>query len=250
MNSLYKSIVSLKSFYPSPKVNFLFGELVKCALSDNDLGLSPAQKAKIQLKCSNAEYELEKHWAKRIISSKKPKQEIKNFPYYENYEKLTKLEWFSLLSCSTHKKHNIVFIGGGPLPLTAIILAEKYKCKVTVLDVDDEACELSLKIVKKLGLCKNLEILKKDGASFENYKNYNAVIVAALAGLEFKSKEKILKKIKEDAKPKTHILARSSWGAREILYKPLDSNVYKIFKPVLEVYPVSDIINSVVIFEN
>lgn len=250
MNDLYSQITSLKNLAPSRKINKLFEELVKTALSESTNTLSSKKMARLQLTCAKAEYELEKYWALKIINSKNPRIEILKFPYYANYEKLTQMEWFSLLSCTKHKSHKAAFVGSGPLPLTAIILASKYKVKTTILDIDEDAVGISMKLIKKLNLEKKIIVKNADGAKFEKYSKFNLIFVAALAGVNAKTKENILKKIRNDTKKGTHILARSSWGMREILYKPLDQKIFKILKPVIEVRPHNDVVNSVVIFEN
>lgn len=251
INKLYKDILNLDSLKPTYKVNKLFSSLVSYVLDPNNKNtLKETELEKLQEICSRAEYELEKHWAKKIIESDNPLKTLRKFPYFSNYRKLTQMEWFSLLSCTTHKTHKVVFVGGGPLPLTAIVMAQQYTDKITVLDIDETACELSSQLVRKLKLDKKIEIIKTDASKFENYKNYNAFVVAALAGANMNSKRKILQKIKKDSPKLSHILARSSWGLREILYKPLDKKLYDIFEPVIEVKPKNDVVNSFVIFNS
>lgn len=249
--SLYKKIVSLKSLKPSKSVNQAFSNLVSYALNpQNDLSLNQKQISKLQMICSEAEYELEKYWVNKILKSKDPKKTLEDFPYINNYRKLTQMEWDTLLSCTTHTSHKILFAGGGPLPLTAIILAQHYVDKVTVIDVDKEACDLAIQLTNKLGLDKKIEFIHTDASNFGHYSDFNVILVAALAGVESKTKEKILKKIKINSKPQTHILARSSWGLREILYRPIEKDLYKLFNPIVEVHPQNDVVNSVVVFSN
>jgi nicotianamine synthase len=249
MKDLYKKIISLKNLTPTHKVNSLFEKLVEYVLSGKDLKLSTRQRNRLQSVCAQAEYELEKYWAERIIKSKNPQKEIKKFPYYQNYQKLTKMEWSALLSCAQHRDHKIIFVGGGPLPLTSIILAKNYGQRIRALDKDETACQLSQIVIKKLNLSGKIKITKDDGAKFNLYKNFNVIIVSALAGLNLKEKEKIFQKIKENAKPGSHILARSSFGTRTILYKPLSQRIYQMFKPILEIRPQNEVINSIVIFQ-
>jgi len=248
---LYKKIISLKSLKPSKSTNQTFASLVSFVLDhQNTVSLNKKQINKLQTICSKAEYELERYWVKRILRSKDSAEELEKFPYIDNYRKLTQMEWYSLLSYTTHKSHNVLFAGGGPLPLTAIILAQKYIGKVTVIDTDKHACELATKLINKIGLDKKINVINADAEGFANYADFNVVMVAALAGVEDDTKKKILEKIKSDSKTNTHILARSSWGLREILYRPIDKDLYKLFNPIVEVRPQNDVVNSVVIFSN
>lgn len=252
LKALYQEISTLSSLAPSPKVNQLFQKLVAFALDPKmfESELSSKEIAHLQQLCAQAEFEMEAYWVKRVLASKDPKAELLLFPYYKNYEKLTKLEWFSLLSCENHLSHSVLFIGSGPLPLTAIVLAENYIDKLTVLDYDDEAINLSMRLIKKLGLEKKITVVKGDAKTFSDYKTFNTVFVAALAGALPKDKQEILQKLKTDTPNQSHIIARSSWGAREILYTPIDNKLFQLFKPLIEVRPHNDVVNSIIIFEN
>lgn len=249
LKTLYNKITSLESYKPSKNVNTLFSKLVKVALTEgSSSSLTANELTNLQRICSLSEFELEKHWAEKLITNKKPLDEIESFPYINNYRKLTKMEWYSLLSCSKHEDHNILFVGGGPLPLTAIILASEYDNKVTILEKDDEAANISMQLITKLKLSDKINVIKIDASKFDGYKNFNVIMVAALAGINKNVKKKILSKIKSQSKNGIHVLARSSWGMREILYRPIDSDIFKLFKTEIEVRPHNDIVNSVIIF--
>ncbi len=251
IGKLYKELVALKSYYPSKRVNYLFTQLVQYVLNPESKNIfSEEEVRKLQKICQTAEYEMEKFWAHKIIQSKNHKKTMQDFPYIENYRKLTQLEWFSLLSCTTHKTHSICFIGGGPLPLTAIILAQKYAQTITILDKDRLACKIAKKLVERLNLGNKITIIEADGSQYKDYKMFNVIMVAALAGMDRTGKEKIMLKIKQCAHKEAHILARSSWGMRKLLYRPLDQGLSRLFNPIMEVRPQNDVINSVVIFKN
>ncbi len=248
---LFNKIISLKSFRPSKETNQVFSKLVSYTLNPkNSISITKTQINKLQKMCSESEYELEKYWANKIINADDPKDALSQFPYYSNYTKLTQLEWHTLLSCSHHNNHNVVFAGGGPLPLTAIVMVKNYVKKVTVLEVDKTAYNLSLQLVKKLGLSKKVTIVNTDAASFKDYSKFNVIVVAALAGVNKNAKIGIFHKIKKESSPESHILARSSSGLREMLYRPIDKSFYKMFKPVVEVHPQNDVVNSVIVFSN
>lgn len=251
IKSLYHQINRLEDLKPSKKVNTLFSKLVELSLNTETYNnLSGLEIKNLQTICSKSEFEMEKYWSTRIIRDKNPKLALTKFPYFSNYKKLTRMEWYSLVGCSNHQSHNALFIGGGPLPLSAIVLALDFGIDVTVLEKDINAVKLSEKLIRKLGLAKRIKVIHKEASSFDNYNDFTFVVVAALAGLNTSDKVKILKKIKDNINPNSHILARSSWGIRKILYRPLDKSVFKMFKPQIEVRPHNDIVNSIVIFSS
>ncbi len=248
IKKLFERIKNLPSYAPSKEVNGLFSELVSKATNTKDEErLTPKEHIRLRDMCAVAEYELEKHWALKISSGE---NDLLDFPYYENYADLTKIEMSALTLCKSHMKHRILFVGGGPLPMTAIILARTYGLRLTVIDNDPFAAELSLAVIRKLKLDKMIKVVLADACFFEKYQKFNTVFVAALAGAGYEQKERIFRRIKNRCEKETHIIARSSAGKRAMLYAPLPKSVYSILAPIFEISPYNRIINSVVIFKN
>lgn len=242
---LVKRIKALKSFVPNDEVNSVFSDLVKLALTSRDkIDISREDFDYIQKSAALAEYELEKDSVLQILDDKK---KLEEFIYYNNYIKLTRIEWNSLLSCRLHKNHKVLFVGSGPLPLTGLILAKDYGCHVTLMDISSEAIDLSKKLVSKLELSDNIDVVNSDALSFDKYQDFDVIYLAALAGISKGLKKKILDKIKSDSSEKVHLIARSSFGNREILYKPLTDDDIEGFKIDLEVKPHNDVVNSFLI---
>ncbi len=249
IEQIYTSILAFKSLKPNNEVNTAFENLVRYSLSQHKIELDVRKISRLQKICSKAEYELELHWSKLIAKSDNSWEKLRQFPYHKNYQGLTKMEWLSLLGCTNHKSHSVLFIGGGPLPLTAIELAKNYNIPVTVLERVKEAAVLSNKLITKLQLGDRVKILQRDAARFQDYSKYNVIFLAALAGVKADEKTRILSLFKTHAKSGTHILARSSWGNRKLLYKPLNVREIMMLKPILEVRPHNDVVNSVIIFQ-
>ena len=245
LKRLYKEIISLKNLKPSPQVNGLFEALVKKALDECDHETLTLQERKnLNCVCSLAEYELEKYWSEKVISGE---AHIEEFPYFSNYKALARLEWHALQACSRHSDHKGLFVGGGPLPLTAIIFAQEYGIPMAVIDNDVRAVKLARAVVKRIGLERQIKILRGEAELFTKYKNYNLIVVAALAGSTKTKKENIFLWIKKNAAPGTHIIGRSSWGRRRLLYPEIPRSVYRIFEPIMRIHPHNDIVNSIVL---
>ncbi len=244
MKSITQAVLNLKDVSPNPKTNQTFSNLVEWVVANPTAPISLSKKKLflLQKKCALAEYELEKYWSTKDITK---------FPYYQNYLDLAKLEWESFQSCyhPSKDKRKVLFIGSGPIPFTAIILAQKYGVSSLLIDTDDEAVRLSTNLIKKLNLSHKISIQKISGQEFQDYDKYGIIYLAALAGIASTEKLSILKKIYSLAKPHTHILCRSSWGSRKLLYKPLSSTVKNYFKPIIEIRPHNHIINSFLVFE-
>ena len=102
------------------------------------------------------------------------------FWYRENYKELTALELAHLQqvghrpSASDH----VVFVGGGPLPFSAIEYMLQSGAKITVVEQNPWAVQLSTVLIKQLGL-KNVAVEYASGERFD-YKGATHLIVAAL----------------------------------------------------------------------
>lgn len=251
LQSLYSKIGQLKDLQPSVNNNYLFSSLVSHALEPSIIStLSEFQITNLQRVCGLAEYELEKHWSLKIISSKNPQESMEKFPYYQNYRQLTRLEWAAVNGVlNPNNLQRWLFVGGGPLPLTAIILAQEFDIKVKILDFNKEAIDHSRKITKSLELEDIVEVEESRGEDFLNYFDHQIIFVAALAGLGKNDKQNIFKRIAERGNKGSLVLARSSYGNRRILYPELDLFLYRGFEPLFEMRPYNNVVNSAVVFQ-
>ena len=250
LKEIYQELQTYTSLKPSPRITELFTQLVTLSLQyDRKIPFPPSKQEKLQVMCSCAEYELEKYWADTLIASEKPHDVLTSFPYYKNYVDLTRLEWKSFQGCAHHHDHKILFIGGGPLPLTSIVLAEKHNISSTILDSDLHAVIQARRVIKKLGLEDKISVIRSAGETFDGFSNFNVIFVAALAGIDATVKEDIFKTIKKECPEKSHVIARSAWNNRKLLYKPLSKQVFSILKPEIRVDTYNEIVNSFIIFK-
>lgn len=132
-NKILNIIINLKTIddlEPNPKINRLFEELIHLIIPyqpDNILSL--LMKDQYLLRnysilhkiCASAEYQLERHWANKIILSRNPKETLTQFPYYSNYVRLISKEVGLLRRLNKNRIERAVFVGSGPLPLTSIL---------------------------------------------------------------------------------------------------------------------------------
>ena len=74
----------------------------------------------------------------------------------------------------------IVFIGSGPLPMTAIDMHLQTGAKIVCVDNDPEAVLLSRQMIENLGLSGSISVHQAEGDKFD-YAGSDVVFVAALA---------------------------------------------------------------------
>ena len=247
---LFKEIRSLKTLSPSPETNQAFSKLVAFCLSadEKDITLEPQDIVKLQSLSSLAESEMEAYWAKRIIASKNPHKELSRFWYYENYAMLTDLEYANV--SLVHKNiEKVLFVGGGPLPLTAILLCQKYGLLCTILERERASSQIAVQLVQALGLHATVSVETIDAMEYRHYGDFDLIFVAALVGNPSTIKDCIIETIHANMKKNTLLLCRHAHGAKKLLYPPISNTTIEKMKPIVEVIPSDSIINSFFILQ-
>jgi len=146
----YTQLKKIKNFTPRKKVNKILSALYRYSIESSHDYIQNMQYVKdIRNFCTRSEEEMEKYYSHIFSVSPDPHQEISRFMYFKNYELLSRLEFTNLSYFYPHIKH-ILFLGSGPLPLSAICLVQNYGVHVTLLDMSFEALELSRVLVAKL----------------------------------------------------------------------------------------------------
>lgn len=98
---------------------------------------------------------------------------------------------------------NILCIGGGPCPYTAIMMHQLTGAPVTVID-NNHACVMqSADLIKRLRLENSIRIICGEGEAI-NCKGFTVIHLA----LQISTKEKVLKKLFERAENGVKILVR------------------------------------------
>lgn len=194
--------------------------------------------------CSESEYLLEEHWAEKIISepdTEKALARLKSFPYYDNYEDLTRLEISTMLAADPMMPAKVAFIGSGPLPLTSLCFLSSLKSGVLpgdhatnppyfahrldnleVLNIDHNpaAVQTASALIDKLGLFGKGMSFSLDSAGSEScdLRRFDVVYLAALVGSSQGHKESLLTNIASRMREGALIIMRTSWGLRSCLY--------------------------------
>jgi len=122
--------------------------------------------------------------------------------YLSFYEELISLE---VEFADISNKDKILHIGCGPLPATAIILAEKTNANITAIDKNPRSVKQANKCVTKQIKTNKINILLSDALNF-SYKNYNVIIISQ----GIKPCKKILENISKNIKNETRLIYRTS----------------------------------------
>ncbi len=129
--------------------------------------------------CAKAEAALENYWCSYFNQKSTLRlSDLREFPYYQNYVVIAQKE-LSLIS----QKHDIskpakfLFVGSGPLPLSAIFIQQNSSLELHLLDIDPQAITVSQQLTHKLDLPITHHI--GDAHCFD-FSEYDFVFIASL----------------------------------------------------------------------
>jgi len=121
---------------------------------------------------------LEIEHAHSILESRDPWEMLTNFNYISNYLKLSLTEF---QGAGLKPGDNVVFLGSGPLPLTLIVLCHWHGLKGIGIEQDPDRAELSRKVLEKLGLSDQIEIINGDQLTLPLKTRSELIMIAAQA---------------------------------------------------------------------
>ncbi|WP_433798872.1 nicotianamine synthase family protein [Actinomycetospora sp. CA-084318] len=255
VRALHAALLACPDLTPGPRTNDIFSRLVALAVDPAaareadavlaDPAVAPLLPGLRQL-CADGEFELERHWARRIVAATDPAAELARFPYHQNYVDLTRLEHHAVSGLVPHRVGRVLFVGSGPLPLTSMLLAQRYGCAVDNLDREPEAVTLGAALADVAG-CTGLRFDVGDVVDHHDLADYDLVYLAALAGLDPDAKLGLLSHLARTLAPGTLVLARSAHSLRGLLYPVLDPHDLPGMDTLSVVHPFTDVVNSVVV---
>ncbi|MEP3630453.1 MAG: nicotianamine synthase family protein [Hyphomicrobiales bacterium] len=137
-----------------------------------------------------AAYEFDKEIdaAKTILGLEDPAQHLAEIMDHQSYWILTEPVLKALKGAK-----NVAVIGSGPLPLTALGVAEQTDAFVTCFELDKDAFDLGNKIIAHSPQKQNIACLNQLAKGGDVFKKFDAVISAVLLGVDLDSPNHIPK---------------------------------------------------------
>jgi nicotianamine synthase len=261
---LHEQLSRLGSLAPAPDVNALFQELVRVCVHADDRAAPPVlADARIRRLrpdllrlCSQGESLLEQAWARRVAAATDPRAELGRFTYLENYQRLSRLELHTLAGAGHVPRSGgrVCFLGGGPLPVSALLMHRELGASVDVVDNEPQAADLARQLLSLLAPGPGLQVTQADATSARDMARLLAgcdvVVVAALVGHTRMQKQAVLHAVGRALDPGTYLVLRSAHGLRSLLYpvvEPGDVTEAAGCVPQVLVHPLSDVLNSVLV---
>ena len=255
--AIHDTLAALPALEPGPVVNQQFAELVRlCEYRSGEDARHVLRDPRIQAViprlrrlCAAGEFALERAWARSIIGAEDPQARLEDFPYRANYEELTTLELHALAGVGLDllTVHRVCFLGGGPLPLSALLMSRDLGVPVDVVDLSGEATALGAQVAQRVSRSSQVHFHQADAADFDQSSDSDVVVLAALVGLEREAKHRILQTLSARMRTGSMLVIRSSHGLRTLLYPPVELADLGGWRPLAVLHPLNDVVNSVLI---
>ncbi|KAL1802222.1 hypothetical protein ACET3Z_030869 [Daucus carota] len=256
---IYDKLSKLNSLKPSKDVNTLFTDLVLTCIPPAAIDVTKLCKNVQEIRsnlikiCGEAEGLLESHYSSILGSfDDNPLDHLSIFPYYNNYIKLSLLEFTILTQFGPlDEPKRVAFLGSGPLPLSSIVLATYHLTNTCFhnYDIDSSANHLASRLVSKdPDLSERMFFHTADVMDVTSaLKEYEVVFLAALVGMDKTEKVRVIDHLAKYMAPGAILMLRSAHGARAFLYPVIDPCDLLGFEVLSVFHPTDDVINSVVI---
>lgn len=261
---IHQDLTRLDNLAPAPAVNALFQDLVQVCVHADDRAAPPVlADARIRRLrpdllrlCSQGESLLEQAWAHRVLEAADPWAELSRFPYLENYRQLSRLELHTLRGAGHVPRPGgrVCFLGGGPLPVSALLVHRELGAAVDVVDNEPQAANLARRLLNRLEPGPDLRVAQADARSAGDMAQLLAgcdvVVMAALVGHTQEQKRAVLRTVGRTLDPGAYLVVRTAHGLRSLLYAAVEpGEVAEAARcvPQVLVHPLSDVVNSVLV---
>ena len=237
--ALCRQIVKLKSSRYDPKRTALFGKLIR-VIKEYDKRAPISHRILTQTKhilindlrstFSLEQISIEKYWAIKIISSKNPYDELKDFPFYKGYISSAKYLFDTISSMCKDPIRKMLYIGGGGAPLNPILMQNKHNLTINLIERDNQSFTLSKKLLNTLKLNRKITVELSDIMDYKKLKNYDVIINAVLVGETSVQKRKVIRHISKYMDTNTLLVFKNVDGLRTILYPSVKTQYFKDLK--------------------
>jgi hypothetical protein len=194
---------------------------------------------------SRAESAMESHWSDAFAQKQDlGLEDLKSFWYWQNYKDLVTHEMGQIFPVAVAPGSRCAFVGGGPLPMTGILMALDYGVEVDCLDSDADACARAQALVDRLGISDRVHIVQAKGAEHD-YAAYDYVLIASLV----QDKAGVIAAMQNTGHAGV-MGVRSAENLHTLLYEPFrDSDVANTQYQYASITPyVPDVINSTLFY--
>lgn len=160
------------------------------------------------------------------------------FAQYKNYCDLVRND--ISLAENVHAIKSVVFVWSWPLPITAILLHKLFDFKITAIECEQSAYDISMQVLDKFGLTDKIEIIKCFWSQYSDYWSHDLICLSSF--MNYFPEEAIAVESSIIAQTvHTPILARTVSWDKQLIYKQFSPNFLTILK---HIHPPKNVLNE------
>ncbi len=201
-SELHDIIMQLEKF-------ILSGDQDEAAAARALEGLSREAVARLNHAYAFWEHHLETQLANRMIQGA---ADISEFPLYERFAALVRSE---LALISNSRPRRILFVGSGPLPLSAVLIHRLTGSAMDCVGRDAHSAAVSRQVLEQCAIHGAVRVLCEMQAGYP-VSEYDLVFI----DLHAKPRKAILRTLRKRGRPGCQVLCRTAHGVRQLVYEP------------------------------
>lgn len=126
---------------------------------------------------------------------------------------------------------NIIIVGSGALPVSAVVLARLLPTsRFDLLDFDPEANRRSQKILEGFSIAKQCTLVEHDAITFDQYSNYELVLVVSSVCADSDSKKSLISQISRCCDERSVVVIRQPFQLEELFLARFHVPKDRVFK--------------------
>jgi 2-polyprenyl-3-methyl-5-hydroxy-6-metoxy-1,4-benzoquinol methylase len=159
--------------------------------------------------------DLEKYQSVRVINHE---SDISNYLSALSHKVKDEIETFNI-----NDQSNVLFIGSGALPTSALTIVKETRANMMCLDIDEEAITLAEHVTKLSGLQSLVHFSTQKASELSFIREASHVIIASLV----KNKAEVLEELEQALHPNAKIILRYGNGLKSLFNYPFEKDLSK-----------------------
>ncbi|MEO1067000.1 MAG: nicotianamine synthase family protein [Pseudomonadota bacterium] len=174
-----------------------------------------------QLHRIRAAYEFDKELAeaRSLLQADHPGRALADLTHHQRYWTLP-----DPVARALQGAKHIAVVGSGPLPLTALAIADHLDCSITCFERDETAFNIGNDVLALSPLSEKITCLKKGTTSHDSFGEFDAIFTAVLMGVSLDQQEahwpksKSIEAFFSTARPNMKVIMRDPFRLGQLFY--------------------------------
>ncbi len=166
------------------------------------------------------EYDRERDLARALVAAgdESPLASFRSAGWYEEAHK------FELDALAPYAPQRLLVVGGGPFPTTDLDFMRAHPgATVACIELRAEAYTLATQVAR-ISNCESLQVIHADALKFEDFSDYDCVIVGTIVGVSEAEKRRVVEHFLKFVPTSTLLILRTAIGPGRIVYPSVDLN--------------------------